>query len=108
MLSIIKALINNDIVFGNPAEDAIMLNSRVKCSIPIGTKDFQNCDSFTEAECNGIFDIMNRFAKTAVLLCAKVGVFTTLTGKSSGVGSCISKLNKKSCNTHFHISCAGS
>ena len=87
-----------------------MLNSHVECSIPTETKEFQNCNPFTYAECYGVSDIMNLFAETAVRLRAEVGVFT-LAGESSGVGSCIDKLDKKLfktiSHTSFHISGAG-
>ena len=42
MLSFIKGLIKDDIVFGDPAEDASMLNSRVNCSIPTETEEFRS------------------------------------------------------------------
>ena len=49
---------------------------------------------------------VNLFAETAERLRAAVGVFT-LAGESLGVGSCISKLNKKSFKKISNTSCTG-
>ena len=110
MLSFMKGMPKNAIIFGDPAEDVLMLNSRVKCSTPVETEEFKNCDPFTKAESHGMSDIMNRFAGFSVRLGAVVGAFT-LAGESCGVGSCISMLDKKSfkmiSSTSFHISTAG-
>ena len=57
MLSLIKGVPKKVIRFGDFAEDATMLNSRVKCSIPTETKEFQDCNPFTNAEWYGVSDL---------------------------------------------------